>query len=163
MNELGRGESDPDVVATLAEQAKPTIDWLQSHGLSFESRPTYFATAQGPRLMPVGGGGALVNTLARRVEQLGGVIHYDVAATKLTQIPGGHFGIHVSGPETGRDIEAVGVVLACGGFEGNTEMLVKHLGPFAEWLPPITPGGRSNQGEGLDMGLGLGDPFNPRA
>jgi tricarballylate dehydrogenase len=156
MHQLGRGKSNPDVIATLADQAKPTIDWLRSHGLSFESRPTYFGTAQGPRLMPVGGGAALVNTLARRVEQLGGVIRYDTAACGLTRRPEGHFEIKVSGPGTGDEIRAVAVILACGGFEGNTEMLVKHLGSFAEWLPPITQGGRSNQGEGIDMALSMG-------
>jgi tricarballylate dehydrogenase len=156
MHDLSRGCSDASLIETLAAEARPTIDWLKGHGLAFESRPTYFATVTGPRLMPVGGGAALVDSLARRVESLGGAIHYETRAHALRRASDGIWEVSVESPAGPPVLRARRVVLACGGFEGNPEMLVEHLGPFADWLPSITEGGRMNQGEGIAMGIAAG-------
>lgn len=48
------------------------------------------------------------------------------------------------------------VVLACGGFEGNPEMLTRYLGDRACDLPLIAPGVAHNRGDALRMALELG-------
>ncbi|KKY13592.1 putative fumarate reductase flavoprotein subunit [Diplodia seriata] len=48
------------------------------------------------------------------------------------------------------------VVLACGGFEGNPEMLAKYVGNRTHELPLIAPGLVHNKGAGLNMALELG-------
>lgn len=48
------------------------------------------------------------------------------------------------------------VVLACGGFEGNREMLAKYIGNRTHELPLIAPGLVHNKGAGLNMALELG-------
>ena len=48
------------------------------------------------------------------------------------------------------------VVLACGGFEGNREMLAKYVGNRTHELPLIAPGLKYNKGAGLNMALELG-------
>ena len=48
------------------------------------------------------------------------------------------------------------VMLACGGFEGNREMLAKYVGPRTTDLPLIAPGLKYNTGAGLNMALEVG-------
>jgi tricarballylate dehydrogenase len=67
------------------------------------------------------------------------------------------------------------VILACGGFEGNPEMLVHYLGPQARYLRPVARGGYYNKGEGIRMALAIGaapsgdygrfhaEPLDPRS
>src|SRR6185312_7246912 len=67
------------------------------------------------------------------------------------------------------------VVLGCGGFEGNPEMLTRYMGPRAVYLRPICKGALFNRGEGIRMALdagaaGAGDfgsfhaePIDPRS
>lgn len=47
-------------------------------------------------------------------------------------------------------------MLACGGFEGNKEMLAKYVGPKTHELPLIAPGLKYNEGAGLSMALEVG-------
>jgi tricarballylate dehydrogenase len=155
MRELSRGESDSAHIDALAANARATIHWLIDAGVEFESRMTYFLTAKGPRLMPTGGGAALVNRMAQRVEKLGGEIRYEASAVTLTADEAGTVtGVIVAG--TAAPLRASSVVLASGGFEGSPEMLVEHLGEFAEHLPTISPGGGANRGEGITMALAVG-------
>jgi tricarballylate dehydrogenase len=48
------------------------------------------------------------------------------------------------------------VVIACGGFEGNKEMLTQYLGPSACDMPTIAPGPAYNRGEGIRMAMEIG-------
>jgi tricarballylate dehydrogenase len=156
MRELSWGESDESQIAALADNAQSTIQWLTDAGVEFESRLTYFLTAKGPRLMPAGGGVAMIDRMAAMVERLGGEIRYSTTALDLTTTLGRVDGVVVGTGDERYTLSAGAVVLACGGFEGSTEMLVEHLGEFAEYLPTIAPGGRSNQGEGIRMALAVG-------
>lgn len=47
-------------------------------------------------------------------------------------------------------------VLACGGFEGNREMLAGYIGSRIHKLPLIAPGLKHDQGVGLHMALEVG-------
>ncbi|CDM33124.1 Fumarate reductase/succinate dehydrogenase flavoprotein, N-terminal [Penicillium roqueforti FM164] len=48
------------------------------------------------------------------------------------------------------------VMLSCGGFEGNREMLGRYVGPRADQLGLVAPGLKYNTGFGLKMGLQVG-------
>ena len=48
------------------------------------------------------------------------------------------------------------VILACGGFEGNPEMVVRYIGPKGRYLRPVARGGYYNRGEGIAMALAIG-------
>ncbi|MER7151358.1 FAD-binding protein [Streptomyces lydicus] len=158
MHELSEGQSDADHIAALSRNAEPTVRWLADrHGVEFETRPTYFVTARGPRLMPAGGGAGLVDTLATSLERLGGSIAYGARATALsTDVFGGVDGVHVQEDGRLRHIAARRVVLACGGFQGNPELLERHVGPTGGGLRPIAPGGENNKGEGIEMAVAVG-------
>ncbi|WP_051830834.1 FAD-dependent oxidoreductase [Streptomyces violens] len=158
MHELSEGQSDPSYIAALCDQAEPTVRWLADrHGVEFETRPTYFVTARGPRLMPAGGGAALVDKLAKSLERLGGSIAYGVRATALsTDSFGAVNGVHVEEGGKPRHLAARRVVLASGGFQGNRKLLERYVGPTGGELRPIAPGGKNNKGEGIEMAVAVG-------
>ena len=168
--------SDPDLIETFANAAGPTVAWMKTMGVRFEFLPTQFLTKSQPRLLPVGGGLALVEALAARAQALGVTFLYETTAARLIQDEdGGVRGVRVVRPRN-RHATLVGqVVLACGGFEGNAEMLTRYVGPRSIYLRPICKGGHYNRGEGIQMALDIGaapcgdfgsyhaEPIDPRS
>lgn len=158
MSELSKGKTDAAIISRLAELAQPTMQWLNHNGVATKSDITYFLTSKGPRLMPAGGGASIVETLSARIEELGGTIEYGVTAQDLIQDDDGSvYGVEaVDSSNHPRRFLARTVVLASGGFEGSAALLDRYLGERGHELSPIAPGGRSNQGEGLEMGIRAG-------
>jgi tricarballylate dehydrogenase len=158
--QIARGLSltDPDFIATFAGEAGATVSWLTGFGVRFDFLPTQFLTKSQPRLLPVGGGLALVEALASEAERRGATFLYDTAAFDLILDSAGAVrGVRAStkgGPLT--KLEADAVVLACGGFEGNAEMMARYVGPRSVYLRPVCRGGYYNKGEGIRMALGIG-------
>jgi tricarballylate dehydrogenase len=106
----------------------------------------------------VGGGRAIVETLARRVEEANVSILYETTAHRLLVGEDGLLdGVEVRGSDGRlRRLEASAVVLASGGFEGNPEMMTRYVGRNAVNLPTIAKGGQYNKGEGIRMALDVG-------
>lgn len=177
MVELSGGLTDRAIVERLAEGSQDAMVWLHANGVATHSDHTYFLTSKGPRLMPHGGGGAIVEALSRRVQERGGRIEYRSTAQELTTDERGEvtgvLGTDADGAL--RRWPARTTVLASGGFEGNPDMLREHLGDRGGELEPIAPGGRWNRGEGIRMGRAVGadvdgqfdrfhgEPVDPRA
>ncbi|MBI3515471.1 MAG: FAD-dependent tricarballylate dehydrogenase TcuA [Proteobacteria bacterium] len=63
-------------------------------------------------------------------------------------------GVRVRGGDRLWEIPAKAVVLACGGFEANTEMRTRYLGPG--WELAKVRGTRFNTGDGIKMALDVG-------
>lgn len=148
--------ADPNLIERFADRAGDTIAWLQGLGVRFDFLPTQFLTASQPRLLPVGGGAALVEALAARAEQLGVQFFYETTALGLHQDAEGR----VAGLQVRRQgVQSLllgEVVLACGGFEGNSEMMTRYLGPRSVYLRPVCKGAYYNRGEGITMALAAG-------
>jgi tricarballylate dehydrogenase len=171
------GFTDPELIATFAASAGPAVAWLKGFGVRFDFLPTYFITASQPRLAPVGGGLALVEALAPWCERNGANFFYRTTARSLIQDDSGAVtGVRAIGPgHKPIELRAASVVLACGGFEGNPEMLTHYLGPRARYIRPVARGGYYNKGEGIRMALAIGaapcgdygsfhaEPLDPRS
>lgn len=108
---------------------------------------------------PVGGGKEVVDFY------LDYIMRYETAdvlwgheATKLTLDGEGRVnGVVVRKPDgLSRTITADTVVLACGGFEGNPEMLTQYIGNDAVDFPIIARGLRYNRGAGVRMAMEVG-------
>jgi tricarballylate dehydrogenase len=168
--------ADPELIERFSGAAGETIRWLQGMGVRFDFLPTQFLTKSQPRLLPVGGGAALVEALAARAEQLGVSFFYETTALALEQDADGRVvGLKVRSRSGGTEVLGGQVVLACGGFEGNAEMMTRYVGPRSVYLRPICKGGYYNRGEGIAMALeagaaGCGDfgsyhaePVDPRS
>ena len=168
--------TDPDFIETLAAQAGPTIGWLKRFGLRFDFLPTQFLTRSQPRLLPVGGGLALVEALAAQAEALGVRFFYETTAHRL-DVDEDRRVVGLTGHMRGKGgVRFTGqVVLACGGFEGNGEMLTRYIGPRSVYLRPICKGANFNRGEGIQMAIDIGaatsgdfgsyhaEPIDPRS
>lgn len=171
------GMPDPELVSTLAAEAGPTVQWLKTFGIRFDTLPTYFVTAAAPRLMPVGGGLAMIEALRDHALAKGVSFLYETTALEFSRDDGsGRLGIKAANRE-GRmlNLRAGAVVIASGGFEGNPEMLTQYLGASAKFVRPVARGGYYNKGEGIRMALRAGaapagdfnsyhaEPLDPRS
>ena len=156
---FSEGRSDPRMVRRLGEEAESTLRWLQGKGVVFEALPTAFLTSRRPRLLPVGGGRAIIEALGRRLRENGVPILYETTALRLILDDSGRVGgLEVRSNRDGlvRRITCHAVVLACGGFEGNPEMLARYMGEKARNLRNISRGGLYNKGECIQMALQVG-------
>lgn len=147
------GRADRTYFERLAAEAPATARWLQGKGVAFHTPPYYLA--KGPaRIQPVGSIGVLFEALSRSARAAGIEFLYGRELRQLVVDAG-----QVTGVEIGPVItvlRADAVVLACGGFEGNADMLRQHFGPGAECLRPISPGTAFNDGGGIRAALQAG-------
>jgi tricarballylate dehydrogenase len=152
------GLPDPELISTFSAGAGPTLAWLKEFGIRFDRLPMYLLTVSAPRIMPVGGGLALIEALAAYAHEHGATFLYEHTARELLVDEAGRV-IGVAGRDgDGSRFTArgKGVVLASGGFEGNPEMLAQYIGRGAEYTRPVARGGYYNKGEGIRMALALG-------
>ena len=151
------GVADPELIAHFAEHVPGTIAWLKDLGVKFDFLPTQFLTKTQPRLLPVGGGAALVEALAAKAESLGVKFFYHTTARRLILNEQGHVqGLLAQRAQEGLVRFLGKVVLACGGYEGNPALMAKYIGPRSVYLRPICKGGYFNRGEGIEMALEAG-------
>ncbi len=175
---FSEGKADRKVVHRLAAQAADTLHWVEAHGVAFDALPTGFLTSSRPRLLPVGGGKAIVDVLARRAQQTGVEIMYGLTALRLQLGAKGEIASLVVRDNATGQTRAIGcraVILASGGFEGDERMLTQYLGQDAYHVKNISPGGERNKGEGIRMALEIGakpsgrwdrfhaEPIDPRS
>ncbi|NML47572.1 FAD-dependent tricarballylate dehydrogenase TcuA [Ramlibacter sp. G-1-2-2] len=149
---------DPNVVSTLAEEATPTLHWLEGHGVQFFKLDVPFPTSAQPRIVPSGGGLALVEALTKSFQAKGGTFLYETAASSLLQDDDGAV-VGVNAIARGNkklQVRGAAVVVACGGFQGNAEMLTRYLGPNSLNLRTMSVGCHYNKGEGIRMALDIG-------
>ncbi len=168
--------TDPEVISAFANAAGPTVQWLKGYGVRFDFLPTQFLTKSQPRLLPVGGGWALVEALGAQAEKLGVTFFYETTARSLIQNEAGAVVGLNAVDKTNQPIVFRGrVVLGCGGFEGSAEMQTRYIGPRSVYLRPVARGGYYNKGEGIRMALDIGaapcgdfgsyhaEPIDPRS
>lgn len=150
--------SDRSYIETLYENAGTTLRWVESKGVEFDYLPTMFLTASKPRLLPVGGGRAIIDTLSLRARALGVEIIYEATAWNLSLDESGSvngISVRIKGGES-MNLKVNAVILASGGFQGNHEMMARYIGRDAHKLPPVCEGGYFNKGEGIQMALSIG-------
>ena len=139
----------------LAAQAGPTLRWLEERGVEFGELPTIFLTQSRPRLLPIGGGRAVLDTLLHAAESAGATIAYHSTAWRLELEEDGKVaGVRVRGADGSSSLgTARAVVIASGGFEGNPEMMTRYVGHSVR---TVAVGGQHNRGEGIEMALAIG-------
>ncbi len=146
----------------LIDESLPTMQWLASHGVTFE--PIYerqafekdgrFVFWGGLTLAAEGEGSGLVDAEVRAFETLGGTIRHRCAAVDLIVENDRVVGAVVESEGQTEAIRADAVVLACGGFEANAEMRVEHLGDV--WDHAKVRGTPHNTGIGIQLAQKLG-------
>ena len=162
MAHITGGRTDPTLCADLVDQSAATLDWLAAHGVPFAplyawqfQAPDGRITFQGGSAVEAGGGGEGLSAALFAAARRGGIdVRTDARAVALARGADGITGIVVDEAGRQREIAAGAVVLACGGFEADAGLRVRHLGPA--WAAAKVRGSRFNTGDGLRMALEIG-------
>jgi tricarballylate dehydrogenase len=154
--------TDPDLCEMLITRSHPTLVWMREKGIRFV--PIYgrqafkiegrFKFWGGLTVETVGGGEGLVAMMKASGQKHGIEIRYGTRATDLRYDGARVTGVRVKDRNEVSDVKARAVVLACGGFEANTEWRTRYLGPG--WDLAKVRGTRFNTGEGIRMALAIG-------
>ena len=170
--------TDPELISFFAEAAPPAIAWLKAHGVKFGGIGFYGLTPRAsPRIAITGGGLHLIEVMTAHAEKIGVQFFYETTAQSLLQTEQGAVcGLRANSKADGtRNFESRAVILACGGFQGNHEMVVRYIGAKGRYLRPVARGGYYDKGEGIDMALRIGaapagdfaeyhaEPIDPRS
>jgi tricarballylate dehydrogenase len=145
-------KGDEDYFATLAAQAPATMQWIEAHGVPFHM-PVYYLAKGPPRIQPVGGGETIHRELTRAAREAGVVFRFDCAADALVTADDTISGVRLGNGDT---LPADAVVLACGGFQANRDMMREHFGPGGDAVPLLAPRAHFNSGDGIRMARALG-------
>src|SRR6266567_3152743 len=145
----------------LVRRSKSTMLWLRSKGMRFA--PIYgrqafkidgrFKFWGGLTVEAWGGGPGLIDSLCHIARGAGVTIEFGASVTDLIDDDGVH-GVRVRRNGRTGEVRAKTVVLACGGFEANTEWRTRYLGPG--WDLAKVRGSRFNTGDGIRMALDIG-------
>ena len=157
------GLSDPSLLQTLTSKSFPTMLWMKDQGVPWilaygrqafehEGKQRFWG---GLIVEAVGGGKGLSDRLFELVERNEIEVFYQTSGTKLSVNQSGSVdGITVKSESGYEDISCKSVVLACGGFEANSEMRTRDLGPG--WELAKVRGTQYNTGDGINMALDIG-------
>ena len=63
------GVVDPNLIATIADEAPKALKWLTAFGIKFDFLPLYFLSQSTTRMGPIGGGLALIEALGEYVDE----------------------------------------------------------------------------------------------
>ena len=157
------GLSDPSLLQTLTSKSFPTMLWMKDQGVPWilaygrqafehEGKQRFWG---GLIVEAVGGGKGLSDRLFELVERNEIEVFYQTSGTKLSVNQSGSVdGITVKSESGYEDISCKSIVLACGGFEANSEMRTRYLGPG--WELAKVRGTQYTTGDGINMALDIG-------
>ncbi|SVB53377.1 uncharacterized protein METZ01_LOCUS206231, partial [marine metagenome] len=146
-----RGLTNRELLGTLIESSLPTISWLSELGITFERGSNTQRVGAGA----MGSGPGLIKMYYDIARRHGIEIVYETEMVGLIQNPmGAVTGIIARDKDGTQRIGAKGIVLACGGFEGNPQMRSRYLGP--QWEKAKVRGSQFNTGDGHRIGMAIG-------
>ena len=157
------GLSDPDLAQVLVSQSYPAMKWMEEQGVRWilaYGRQAFRHEGMlrfwgGLIVEAVGAGKGLTDKEFEILERKGVPVLYGTKAHSLiTDNRGRITGLTVRDAEGFREVDTNTVVLACGGFESNTEMRTRYLGPG--WELAKVRGTQFNTGDGIQMALDIG-------
>ena len=157
------GLSDPELAQVLVSQSYPAMKWMQEQGVRWilaYGRQAFMHEGKlrfwgGLIVEAVGAGEGLTDQEFEILRRKGVPVLYGTKAHALSTDNRGRItGLTVRDADGFREIETKAVVLACGGFESNTEMRTRYLGPG--WELAKVRGTQFNTGDGIQMALDIG-------
>jgi succinate dehydrogenase/fumarate reductase flavoprotein subunit len=157
-----RGLSDLDYCRKLEDEVPATVKFMEDHGVELIHHDEENVAVEFDEqhfVYPNGGGKAIIDAYFSYIEEYETAdVLWDHEAIKLTLDDEGRVnGVVIRKPDgLLRTLTADAVVLACGGFEGNPEMLTQYIGKDAVDLPLIAPGIKYNRGAGIRMAMEIG-------
>jgi fumarate reductase flavoprotein subunit len=155
-----RGQTDPVLARTIAENAGPALDWLiAQHDLPFELdirfRAAYGHSVARVHGWPGHGGEDLISLLHARLQSAGIDVLFQARLVDI--LAGAHGraeGVTIERPDGAHEnIEVGALVLATSGFAANAAMVAEHMPQAAA---ATHHGHEGNDGTGIRLGARLG-------
>ncbi len=154
--------TDPDLCEVLVRQSFSTIRWMREKGVRFV--PIYgrqafkvdgkFKFWGGLTVEAWGGGPGLVDALIGSATKRGVEVWYEARALELITDGVAVTGVKIRRKGKIEEVAAKSVILAAGGFQANTEMRTRYLGP--NWDLAKVRGTPYNTGDGIRMAMEIG-------
>jgi uncharacterized protein with FMN-binding domain len=145
------------LLRVLADNNTPALDMIRVAGLDIlplRNNTSFAATEQGTADTSVRTAWRLIQVLSQALEKKGGVIYTGTPGTRLlSDGKGGVRGVYSQGKLGDRTFNAKKVILACGDFANNRELLKKYAPQHAACYTITAVG---NTGDGMTMALELG-------
>ena len=145
---------NPRIIRSFINKSGDTVRWLEDKGLYFTCVP--HSPLDNPLTwhVPRGNGAELMQVLLKECRERGVIIYTDTPAVEIVRNAEGTLKGIICRRE-GKDytIETDAVIIATGGFGGNTEMLEKYS---PNYHANMKLGGLPLQGDGINMALGSG-------
>lgn len=150
------GDADPELTQAMTNNAAETFEWLDEH---LKQQQFEWHTEPPRTNMPAGrifyNGEEFIGKLVSAAEALGADVVYEAEARELLEEDGARVrGVKavVAGDIVRYRSDAV--IIACGGFESNSEKRTRYFGGPYEQMK--IRGTRYNTGEAIDMALDIG-------
>lgn len=146
------GKADRELAWLIVKGSREVVPWLNAMGIKW-TRVPHLHSERTHRFVE-GAGPGLLNTLLKYVEQKGGHIYYEMKAESLLRnIYGRVVGVKALGKEGFVVFLGKAIVLACGGFQANDEMLARYVKLINK---PLLRGTKYDTGDGLIMASKVG-------
>lgn len=148
------------LIKTLVENAYPSIEWLESLGMKFNDKVFTVLGGMWPRAhkpsTPLGTG--FVDTYSKYIDKNKGVqVLLDTEATEIIMEKGKAVGIKAKGLKDDLTIHAKkGVVIAAGGFAGNSKMVDKYNKSWPSLTKVKTTNHPGATGDGMILAEAVG-------
>ena len=121
-------DGDPALQDLLVEQLPAGLQWLLSHGVQLQPEEGYFGYGHG---RPASGP-QMTAALCDAIRERGGALVTGAGVQQLRTEDGTVTGALAFGADGAVEAAARCVILATGGFQGNAELLARHVSPHAE-------------------------------
>jgi fumarate reductase flavoprotein subunit len=146
---------DGKILRAFIDKSGDTIQWLEDKGLSISGLPSYYPNQRIPTWHYINGRGiVLLNILSDECKKFGVKILVGTRARQLIVNQKQEItGVLVSQKNKSIQINASCVIVATGGYGGNTRMLSKYI-PF--YTKDMIYRGIPNKGDGILMSLKAG-------
>lgn len=156
------GQADAELGRLMIDHSLATLEWMRDLGVEWEFTDLW-AVRDGDILRFTPGavvrtkkkGVGLIDMLFAAVERRAIPVAYETKLVRLLQDDGGRVvGVVAKDREGFAEVPATAVVLASGGFQANSEMRVRYLGP--KWNTVKVRGTRFDTGDGHRAALDTG-------
>ncbi|NKB98712.1 MAG: FAD-dependent tricarballylate dehydrogenase TcuA [Pseudomonadales bacterium] len=122
------GQTNEELTRLVIRESFELLHWLSSRGVRFQPSLRGTLSLDRTNAFFLSGGCALVNALYRYAMQIGVVMHYEKEIAHI-ELSGTSF--RWAETKTGETFHADAAVLACGGFQANTDWMVEAWGDAA--------------------------------
>jgi succinate dehydrogenase/fumarate reductase flavoprotein subunit len=148
-------DGDPALQDFLVSGLADSLDWLHAQGVELEPEREYLGYGRGRAASPPQMTAALID----RIKLLGGRVLPATAVQSLLTTDGAVTGVLAFDRLGAVEVQARSVILATGGFQGNAELLARHVTPYADSM--YLRANPWSTGDGLLAALDVGAATTP--